>query len=91
MSCLFFNLGWFSHTDKFQHKKYSSSSQYCILHSVIQTTEFLSEGTKLEITSANETPTDEHEEEEELKDIELRQFYTTKETNFVSTDSRQER
>lgn len=55
-------------TDEFQHKKYSSSSQYCILHSVIQTTEFSSEGTKLEITSANEIPTDKHDE---LKDIKL--------------------
>lgn len=29
----------FTQIDKFQHKKISSSSQYCILHSVIQTTE----------------------------------------------------
>lgn len=64
-----FNLQWLiTQTNEFQHKKYSSSSQYCILHSVIQTTEFLSEGTKLEITSANEIPTDKHDE---LKDFEL--------------------
>lgn len=76
-------------TDKFQHKKYSSSSQYCILHSVIQTTEFLSEGTKLEITSAKEIPTDKHDERKDIK--RGAETVLQHKTNFISTDSRRER
>lgn len=66
-SYLFFNLRWLSHipTDGIQHKVFQI---FTVLHFCtvffffkfvfLQSTEFLSEGTNLEITSANEIPTD---------------------------------
>lgn len=62
-SRLLFNLRWASH----RHTKSSNSSQYCMLHSVLQTTEFSSKGTKLEITSANEISTDRRHEPKETQ------------------------
>lgn len=75
-SYLFFNLRWLSHipTDGIQHKVFQI---FTVLHFCtvffffkfvfLQSTEFLSEGTNLEITYANEIPTDKSWEIKNIK------------------------
>lgn len=62
-SCLFFNLRWFSHrSTSFNIKRFPvlHSIAFCTVLYRLQSV-FSSEGTKLEITSANEIPTDERD------------------------------